>query len=150
MKNILLFTIATCFSAVSVANTYLPEHEDIPYSGQTPPAELDDDLRKKCSAYADVVADSYFLPPAQSKELHHTYERALQHDPDAQAKLGDQYIDGDVLPQNWQQGICWYRAAAQHGSAYAQYWLFLKMPKRLHFGFHARVKHPIMSLQNVK
>ena len=42
-------------------------------------------------------------------------------DPAAQLALADIYIDGEIVPQNYEQALEWYRQAAQQGNAHAMY-----------------------------
>ncbi|RLA45640.1 MAG: hypothetical protein DRR06_06825 [Gammaproteobacteria bacterium] len=42
-------------------------------------------------------------------------------DPEAQLALADIYLDGKIVPQNYQQALEWYRQAAQQGNAHAMY-----------------------------
>jgi TPR repeat protein len=82
-------------------------------------------LRKMCEGFDKVDAQNMFLPTAQHNELYSLHQHALGRDARAQAEFGDRYIDGREVPKDWKTGLCWYRAAAQNGSSYAEFWLGL-------------------------
>jgi len=81
-------------------------------------------LRKQiCPDFDKIHQDSKFSPPEAVEALQKTYNAARRHNAAAQAELGDRYIDGNAVPKDWKSALCWYRAAAGNGSAYAQYWI---------------------------
>ena len=46
---------------------------------------------------------------------------AEQENADAQIRLGNMYLDGDGVPQDFAEAAQWYRKAAERGLAEAQY-----------------------------
>jgi uncharacterized protein len=56
------------------------------------------------------------------QQLEATRQLADQGHPDAQRQLAQWYAEGtELLPQDWQQAVCWYERAAGQGTADAQY-----------------------------
>lgn len=69
-----------------------------------------------------------FLYPAKQMEILQLRQRTLQGDSQAQAKMGDRYLDGDGVEPRLLSAIMWYQLAAKNGSAYAAYqlyWMYL-------------------------
>jgi TPR repeat protein len=85
----------------------------------------DNALIKSCEGFDKVNAQNMFLPTPMHSELYNLHKRAVERDPHAQAELADRYMDGRAVPKDWKTAICWYRAAAQSGSTYAEFWLGL-------------------------
>lgn len=135
MRHILFMVLGLSFTALAFADYDDVEKQLYKGEGRTPSyynrplshtpevKAADNWLRKKCEGFDQVDAQNKFLPGKAHDDLYRLHKRALAKSATAQAQLGDMYIDGTHVPQDWLTGLCWYRAAAQNGSAYAEYWL---------------------------
>lgn len=85
----------------------------------------DNALIKSCEGFDKVDAQNMFLPTQPRNDLSHLHTRAVEGDVTAQNEIADRYVDGRNLPKDWKIALCWYRAAARYGSAYAEFWLGL-------------------------
>lgn len=77
-----------------------------------------------------VISDD-FLPPSQKAYLTELRHAADQGNAKAEAKLGDMYIDGDLVKHDVNKAVEWYQRAADHGDTYAKYMLSIFYEKGL-------------------
>jgi TPR repeat protein len=136
MRLLLTLLIGICCSTLAFAedrdvnkglykSSVGPTHNPYKYTpSKSPEVEAAEHwLRNMCGSFDTIDAQNKFLPLPGHKELYVLHQRALNKDHRAQAEIADRYIDGRYVPKDWETGICWYRAAAQNGSSYAEYWL---------------------------
>jgi len=63
----------------------------------------------------------HLTPPVPDKELKQLREAAEKGSAEAKGLLGNRYIKGTGVPQDYKEASKWYRKAAEHGNASAQY-----------------------------
>ena len=68
-----------------------------------------------------LVAWMWFPSASWAESLEELTQRATQGDVKAQTTLGTKYAEGINTPVDYHQALKWFKSAAEHGNAVAEY-----------------------------
>lgn len=77
-------------------------------------------LRKKFQRISIVLLVINLLAFSHQPDFKDILQLAERGDSEAQAKLGELYVEGEVVPQNYKKAFEWFSKAAQQGNSQAQ------------------------------